>query len=1245
MPNKIVLTLQPPLGGMVRSTAYQMQPPFSSFDSFNFWVVDAKTGRLVVATRPSLSTLTAPAGAVSLLSLASGVRAAHPFLSFVAAFDGSLYYWDGTQLVLAGGAQNNSIDTGRNVSAAALIDKVYIPTDGQKPIVFDYTTGAAAFMVDTPGSVPTDTRIAVAWNGALVLAGDQAVGKPQILYMSRVGVPTDWDFSVGLADRFGAFFSDTTHDGQLSGPITALMPQNNGVLLVGTLSGTLALRGHPRQSGGFEPVGSSYPLGQGAWCKLPGDRLLMLTPNGVMAIDPIPGAVLTQVSRDKIPDELKELIYSYDDPNVTMIHDSRWDGVHIFVRGLQEQAWRFDLATGGFVRDEIGSYPFAAIEFNDFKTENTSGVLLGRYDGLKFFDRHGTEAISCSLTTAPVKISETQAVKSKIQQMRVVFGRDTPTEADSGELRLATGADGQDAVNRMLSGAHQYSISLTELKNNNGVCHPKISGHAAVVSISSGNGDVAIEEISLVAITSGVNRLPRSTQIAVEGATTSFTDSFVDLDTSLWVGYSEATPDAPNSQLPDYTHFLDLSLLPTAWWDEASADGGDIRVADSNDIQAPAVVIDYDLATMKGMLAFKMTQPVTPKSVRVWVGNDDTTTPPATNEFGSDNVFDSNWRGFWPDGGGLSDVTSYSGNTETSNAAGGSVGALTALFGAVVNDGPIGSNATDFNQGNNTHWQIASWIPDQSLGSQEAWTLIAGFRRTAELGGLTKLAAVTGGSFHEHRLLQTESANAARTDIASDDGTPTSSQVSGGEPLNNWFHHAGVVASDTLRTAYINGTPDASPDTTSQNPLIDEHFRVGENVLDPKGDYAMVQVHDIARDDDWIEYQSDMFNQAIFWNTIGAFQLINTRPVPSLDATACPSGILTPAESGDDWVGYCEATPIDPTSGSVSNFSHLIDLSQMHTSWWSAVTVKTEIRATDENNVFLPLDIIEFTDNGSTGTGLAVVKKTQAAGGPTAIRLWVGGTQTTIDPCNAYGQYMAYDPQWYGFWPAGSGNDRTQWLNHMTSVGTPAPTVVELESSVGGQSTLFDNSTGTTMYATTTVNVPATVPYTLTVSAKRPSGDIHEDLVLAAVQSSTTHAAAILHTRPSATPARLTTRNRVGSEETAGNSATVAINSYWFQAGIAFGDNSRVVAVDAGGTSQSGQGVAVVEGIDTIVIGADILGTPSRGFKGHLTLVGLHIKARGDDWRDYWNASLTQSSFWEGSDWAWTALVSDLPQP
>lgn len=57
MPSRWI-ELQPPLSGIVRSTAYQSQAPYSSYDLLNFWSRDAKQGRTRMATRPGLALIT-----------------------------------------------------------------------------------------------------------------------------------------------------------------------------------------------------------------------------------------------------------------------------------------------------------------------------------------------------------------------------------------------------------------------------------------------------------------------------------------------------------------------------------------------------------------------------------------------------------------------------------------------------------------------------------------------------------------------------------------------------------------------------------------------------------------------------------------------------------------------------------------------------------------------------------------------------------------------------------------------------------------------------------------------------------------------------------------------------------------------------------------------------------------------------------------------------------------------------------
>ena len=484
--------------------------------------------------------------------------------------------------------------------------------------------------------------------------------------------------------------------------------------------------------------------------------------------------------------------------------------------------------------------------------------------------------------------------------------------------------------------------------------------------------------------------------------------------------------------------------------------------------------------------------------------------------------------------------------------------------------------------------------------------------------------------------------------MTSDDGVyPSSSQKLGLiEPEPVWIHHAGVVASDILRTAYIDGVPDSTPDTTDIDPTLDQHLIIGDTLLELKGFLAMLQVHDIVRSDAWVKFQSDMMDQATFWDSLGAFVPVNTLVTPVLDSDACPVGEEPYSEATGNTDGFCLATPQDPTDGSVNEFTHLIDLTRMPSgTWWaaSAFSDGRDIRVTDTANNHLPFDLIEY--DSTAKTGLLVVKRTQAEGGPSAVRVWNGNSAATAVPvCSAYGRYNAYDGAWRGFWPSGRGTDRTQFVQAMTSVGTPV--TVTTGSPVGSEATNYDNASGTNQYSSVTTNetsdnkVPASGTFTLMASAVRSEGP-HEDMVLLSVQDASSRSGTLLHTRPSSTPARLTNRNTYGSEATAGNSATIVPTTAWLQAGTTFGNNTRISYVDANtGSSSTNQTTIVLSALDTIVIAAETGDAFVRGFNGQISLVGLHTVGRGTAWLNYWNKSLTQSTFW--GTWVWNASSTQL---
>ena len=1222
-----ILTVQSPVAGINRRTAYQTQAPFSSYDSNNFWPIDVKTGRISSATRPPLKLFGSLITEANMVSTVAGIRASHPAKSFCVAHAGSLYYWNGSAMTLATGAQAASINTGKYVSATPIVSNLVICDDTNAPIAFNYTTGAAATIVASAGTVPVATTIAVTWQGALWLVKDS------IIYSSRVGDITDWDTTVALDDLFAAFFTDGTYAGVIAGPITAVMPQTADVMLVSTVGGTLAMRGHPRQGGVFEPVSSQFVLGQGAWTQLPDGTILMMTAMGLMSLAPTRGAVMSPISRERIPDELIGLSYDRDDPLINVEYDTRFNVVHIYVRGAQEQAWLFDLNTGGFHREEISSYPFSTDEYESFITESVSGCLLARYNGVFQYDRFATETISSSLIAGPVKISQSPMHASKILNVRTVFARDTPSSALVGTLKIAGGLDGQDAVNRLLNGNEQYSISLAALGNNNGMCYPDVVGHAVVFALTTESGDVAIEEIVANVSQMGNLTMQRGTQIGVDGEATTFSGGFTDIDLTVWNGYSVVTPSAgPSSTLVDFTHFMDLSRMPASWWSAVTGTvGEDIRVTTSADVEIPSSLTGFSLANQTGMLVLKLSQSTTPSAVRVWCGNPAAITPLVAASNGQYACFDDNWRGFWPDGGGTSDMTQYDNNTATSNKAN-NVGAALSYG---TETGPLGGKATDFDQGANTWWYIDDWAATHSLTTNETWTFIGAFLRNSgtNIGAILRLSRNTG--FAWQQLQASVNGTNSRSSATSDDGTAEiASSDDGTTAIGNWHHHTMTTASDNERSAYIDGGG-ANSQTNDFGTTVD-NLQVGSdfNGAELSGDAALIQVHNVTRNAAWVAYQASMMDQSTFWGTPGAFVSVNPPIVETPLVSACPSGYVSQTEAGST-DGYALITASNPVGGAVINFSHLIDLAQLPSGWWTQASASgklgLDIRATLVDNTIIPFDLIEFDATGSTGLG--VIRLTQSSEGATAIRLWVGNSSAiTIDSCNVNGRFGAYDSLWRGFWPSGGGTDRTQYANDMTSTGSPS--VTELASPVGSQATTYDNASGLNQYATATNLVPSENPITIMASVKKPSGGLNTDSMIVSVQDSDSQAGVFLRTRPSSTPARTTTRNSAGTEASAGYSGTIVPTVQWFQAGTSFGNHTRISYADANaGSSSSSTPTIVVSSLDRITIAAEWATTPTREIDAIISLVGIHASARGETWLNYWNASLAQSSFWTVGAW------------
>lgn len=514
-PKKSTVHIDPPLAGNIRKMGFQNQAPYSTILSTNMWPLNAIDNRMVSATRPPLEPFESVTANINMLSRVTGDGNQDPQNSFLYAADGVLWAWNGSGFDQVDSAfapaTVPAITTGRPVYATPYLKTVIIANSGA-PLIYDHTaqiiTNKLTYLTATVGTVPLDCRVLATWQGAIWFAGQPDT--PHILYASRTGDPTDYDYSALPEDEGGAFATIEDNEGLLGEPIVALMPQTTDTMVVGCISSMWAIKGHPRRGGSVESISTKIgPLGQGAWAKSPDNTLYVLTKSGVVTIAPTDGAIPALISKEKVPNDLIGLDFDTLNPVVTMAYDTVWNGLIINVRGAQSQSWWFDPAAGGFHRMDLPVDPVVMLNFPELDSATTSGALFGSGSGLHRFDVDGvSETPDYTLLIGPIKISPNAALKSKLETAKIVMGLDT---VPNGSALLWVGSDGEEAYNNYLNGrvGTRYTQTLTSLVNNNGYCRPQLSGHAMLLEFT-GSDRFVFESTDIDFVEAGRMRTARN---------------------------------------------------------------------------------------------------------------------------------------------------------------------------------------------------------------------------------------------------------------------------------------------------------------------------------------------------------------------------------------------------------------------------------------------------------------------------------------------------------------------------------------------------------------------------------------------------------------------------------------------------------------------------------------------------------------------------------------------------------------
>lgn len=249
------------------------------------------------------------------------------------------------------------------------------------------------------------------WRGRLVLAGDSV--NPQNLYMSRSGVPTDWDYS--QTDPAAAFALNLSTSGLIGEPITALIPFTDDIMLVGCTHSLWMLQGDPADGGTIIPVSQNIGvLGPNAWCKDSFDVLYFLGQGGLYKGRPLweqwqPPELLTG---ENYTQYFQALIGSNIFPTLVWDEDAHY--MHLFATPSDDATLGthliYDARNAGLwpIQFPLAQGPTAAISWYADATPSARTILLGGWDGKirkldnSALDDDGT-AITANLTFGPFK--------------------------------------------------------------------------------------------------------------------------------------------------------------------------------------------------------------------------------------------------------------------------------------------------------------------------------------------------------------------------------------------------------------------------------------------------------------------------------------------------------------------------------------------------------------------------------------------------------------------------------------------------------------------------------------------------------------------------------------------------------------------------------------------------------------------------------------------------------------------------
>jgi hypothetical protein len=402
-----------PLGGMDRADAFGKQParPIGTdpITGKKVYVATSRFGQNVRAFEPLTNRARGgsrqglgrtKAGAVVAGWLVQGLGTlsntevnvqsiSGRFVTVVAVSKGVVYYArpDDTVWTQATNLTGNTpplVFTGI-VRMASCVQKLWF-ADGANAAYFDPVDNSVHTWTATAGTLPASganrPRLICTWRGRVVQSG--LLGDPQNWFMSRVNVPTDYDYAPLSPSATQAVAGNNSKQGQLGDVIQALAPYNDDLLVMGGSQSLWQMRGDPMDNGSLDLITDAIGMAWGdSWCLDPGGAMYFVASRpAIYRMEP--GSKPVRISQP-----VERLLAGIDTGanSLTMKWDDREQALKLFVTPLAAPAvtthFTWEARTGAWWTDAFANNnhnPLVATVLEG-NTAAQRLLLIGSWDG------------------------------------------------------------------------------------------------------------------------------------------------------------------------------------------------------------------------------------------------------------------------------------------------------------------------------------------------------------------------------------------------------------------------------------------------------------------------------------------------------------------------------------------------------------------------------------------------------------------------------------------------------------------------------------------------------------------------------------------------------------------------------------------------------------------------------------------------------------------------------------------------